>query len=311
MRTPAYRHLAVVFAVFVAVLVAGSATAANVLAGRQVAYKPTAQSVVASTPDSNKSTVTPAPPDEPTPAAQPAVVTPPPQKDASTKVQAVLDSWAAGHSSQKWSVVVQGLGDDKTNASLNPSTVFGTASVYKLYFMYPLFQSYTLDSIGTTTLSIDGRPPTSMQACVELALKVSDNPCGEAIGYKVGWGKATTALRKIGMASTNLNSNSGPTSTAADTNLFLQQFYNGQLTTPEQRQYVMGLMQQQKYRSGIPAGCPGCTVADKIGDLSGVRHDVAIVQYQAGAYTLAIMTNGATYAQIAQLTSQIQTAISS
>jgi beta-lactamase class A len=54
-------------------------------------------------------------------------------------------------------------------------------------------------------------------------------------------------------------------------------------------------MQVQKYRSGIPAGCNDCTVADKTGDLGFVRHDVAIVQYPGGSYTLAIMTNGAPY----------------
>jgi beta-lactamase class A len=94
-------------------------------------------------------------------------------------------------------------------------------------------------------------------------------------------------------------------------NLFLQQLASGKLIQPDAQQYLMSIMQVQKYRSGIPAGCNDCTVADKTGDLGFVRHDVAIVQYPGGSYTLAIMTNGAPYSQIAQLTSQIQAALSS
>jgi hypothetical protein len=47
LRTPAYKHVTVVFAVFVAVLVAGTTTAANLIAGKQVIYKPTANALAA------------------------------------------------------------------------------------------------------------------------------------------------------------------------------------------------------------------------------------------------------------------------
>jgi hypothetical protein len=51
-------------------------------------------------------------------------------------------------------------------------------------------------------------------------------------------------------------------------------------------------------------------VADKIGDLGYVRHDAGIVEHAGGAYILVIFTSGASYGQIAQLTSQIQTIMS-
>jgi hypothetical protein len=43
--------------------------------------------------------------------------------------------------------------------------------------------------------------------------------------------------------------------------------------------------------------------------LGFVRHDVGIVQYDDGAFALTILTNGASYSQIAELTAQIYSAV--
>jgi hypothetical protein len=309
LRTPAYKHVTVVFAVFVAVLVAGTTTAANLIAGKQVIYKPTANALAS---ESNTASAQPASEENPQPAPsqQPAVVTTPPARDSSSKVQSVLTNWAASHSSQQWSVAVQGLGGDNRQAALNPNNKYDPASVFKLYFTYTLFQNYSLDSLSKNFVNVDGRGTVSMKDCLDQMIKNSDNPCGVAMGNRLGWGKTTKALKGLGILNTDLNNPSGLTTTAADINTFLQKLNAGALMPPDAQKYLMNLMQQQKYRSGIPAGCNGCVVADKIGDLGFVRHDVGIVQYPGGSYSLAIITNGAPYGQIAQLTSQIQSAIS-
>jgi|GEM_PF-2453732 len=304
-RTPAYKHLAVLFAVFVTALIASSASVLHFIADKQVVYQPAAHVLAAASETPIQSQSTP-------PAPAPAVAAPvQTQKDASDKVQAVLNSWASTHNSQQWSVAVQGLGSDKTAAAINQTASFNTASVYKLFFTYSIFKNYSLESLPQVNLSVDGRGTQTLKDCLELAIKNSDNPCGEAIGYKLGWGKTNTALKGLGLNSTNLNDPNGITTTAADANTYLQKLASGQLMNAADQQYLIGLMQQQKYRGGIPAGCPNCTVADKIGDLGFVRHDIAIVQYPGGSYTVAIMTNGAPYAQIAQLESLVQSAISS
>jgi hypothetical protein len=303
LRTPAYKHLVAAFAVCSGALFAGTTAAVNVLAGKQVAYQPAVIAPASPVVQPAPPVAAPAPQASP-PAAQPAVS--PPVTDHSAQVQAVLNSWIASHSSQKWSVVVQGLGSDPTKASVNPANSYNTASVYKLFLMYPLFKAYDLNSLAGATVTVDGRGVTNLKTCVELAIKNSDNPCGEAIGRRLGWGKSTTLLRQLGMSKTDLNTPNAISTTAADTNLFLQKLNAGQLMSPDEQQYLLALLQQQKYRSGIPAGCPSCIVSDKTGDLGSVRHDVGIVQYSGGSYSLTIMTNGAPYSQIAQLTSQIQ-----
>jgi hypothetical protein len=305
-RTPAYKHLVIAIAVIAVVLFAGTINIVNVLADRQVKYQSSSTSNAESaqpaiTPEAQQKKLVP----------QPAVKPAPAVKDSSAKVQAVLNSWEQNHSSQQWSVSVQGIGNDKTQAALNPNSKYDPASVFKLYFTYTLFQNYSLDALSKNTVAVTGRGNISMRDCLDQMIKNSDNPCGEAMGNRIGWGKTTRALKNIGISNTDLNNPKGLTTTSADVNLFLQKFNAGELMPPENQQYVLNLMQQQKYRQGIPAGCKGCVVDDKTGDLGTVRHDVGIVQFSGGSYTLAIMTNGASYSQIAQLTSQIQAAISS
>ncbi len=175
----------------------------------------------------------------------------------------MLDAWGLTYGSHQWSVTVQGLGNDKTKASLQPDKQYITASIYKLFFTYTLFQKYSLDNLSSVQITPEGRSTTDLKSCLELAIKRSDNPCAEAIGDKLGWGATTTALKKLGMNSTNLNDPTGLKTTAADTALFLQKMNNGQLMGDDQRDYILGLMQQQVEREGIPAGCSDCTVADK------------------------------------------------
>jgi hypothetical protein len=300
-RTSAYKHLLLAFALFAGILFAGTSTIVKVLAANQVELQPAAAT--------NYESAVPAPTQQP-PAPQPAVAAKTAaEKDSSAKVQELLNSWAANHSGQQWSVAVQGLGNDKTQASVNPNVGYDPASVFKLYFTYTLFQNYNLDSLSKSTVPVIGRGSLSMKDCLDLMIKNSDNPCGEAMGNRLGWGKTTKALKNIGIVNTDLNNPQGLSTTAADINLYLQKLNKGELMAPENQQYLIGLMQQQKFRQGIPAGCRGCIVADKTGDLGFARHDAGIVQYQGGSYTLAIMTNGVSYSQIAQLTRQIQSAI--
>ena len=302
-----HKHLLAIFAILAGALFAGTGAVINVLASRQLSYQPATNFVSTETTEQLPAAT---PPPQTPPVQQPAVVAEnPAPPDASAKVQAVLDSWATSHGSQQWSVVVQGLGTSQTKASLNPTIEYDPASVFKLYFTYTLFQNYTLDSLSKNFLTIEGRGSVSMKDCLDQMIKSSDNPCGAAMGNRLGWGKTNTALKKLGFSGTDLNNPNGLTTTAADANLFLQKLNGGEVMSPENQQYVISLMQQQKYRGGIPAGCAGCTVADKTGDLGSVRHDVGIVQYPSGSYTIAIMTNGATYSQIAQLTAQIQSVL--
>ena len=244
-------------------------------------------------------------------SAAPAVAAETPKPDKSAVLQNLLDQWQNSHPDKQWAVVIQGLNDSSLSAKLAPDQKYDPASIYKLYLTYQLFQKYNLDSLGDMSLNVDGRGSQSYKTCLDQMIKVSDNPCGEAMGYSLGWGRAESALQQIGMNDTDLNNPKGLTSTAGDAAVFLQKMYAGQLFDSATQQYLISLMQSQIYRSGIPAGCDSCQVADKTGDIGSVRNDAAIVEYGGGAYVLTIFTNGASYGQIAQLAQQIQAIVAS
>ena len=69
---------------------------------------------------------------------------------------------------------------------------------------------------------------------------------------------------------------------------------------------MIAAMNANVYRKGIPAGANG-TVADNVGFLNGLLHDAAIVYGPNGTYVLTIMTDGSSWATIADLTKQIDT----
>ena len=63
-------------------------------------------------------------------------------------------------------------------------------------------------------------------------------------------------------------------------------------------------MKANVYRQGIPAGANG-QVADKVGFMDNLLHDAAIVYSPNGTYVLAVMTEGSSWATIADLARQI------
>jgi len=221
------------------------------------------------------------------------------------RLQSLLSSFATTHPANHWSIQIEGLGTDERSASYNATAKYDSASIFKLLLMYPLMQKTPISQWSSTQIDIKNATE-SLSDCVTAMLKVSDNACGEAVGDYVGWSYADTELKSIGLASTTLNDPSGPTTTAADTAYYLQGLYNGKWFDGATRNYILNILSAQTIRSGIPAGCSGCSVADKTGDIAGFRHDAGIVTYSGGAYVLSIFTDGASPSQIAQLTRQIQ-----
>jgi beta-lactamase class A len=244
-----------------------------------------------------------------TPAASAAQSQPTPSSLASPVadpgLQKILDNWVANHPANQWSAAVRGMGDDKRFANVNADAEMSLASVYKLFLTYPLFQKVPLEKLNETQLSVEGTS-RSFGACIDAMLRVSDNACGEAIGQYIGWANADHILNAAGFTHTELNNKNGAQSSVSDTIKLLSEIYGGSLYTQQQGQYILDILKQQTHRSGIPAGCSSCVVADKTGEFVDVNNDAAIVYYVNDAYALVIFTNGADYSEIAALTSQIK-----
>lgn len=219
-------------------------------------------------------------------------------------LQPVLDEWVAEHPGQEWAVSVKSLTGATFNASINADKQFDSASMYKLLILLPLFNQVPVEHQKNVNLTVNGASK-SMATCVDLMLRVSNNECGEAAGRYLSWKKADSVLKKAGFTHTTLNSTSGIKTSTGDTAKFLEEL-QGDMFSRNARETILTSLKQQRWREGIPAGCPGCTVANKTGSINGVTHDAAIVEYSGGSYVLAIFSEKASFADIAELTGRIQ-----
>lgn len=220
------------------------------------------------------------------------------------QLEEVIEEWIAANPGKGWSVVVKGLGEDDASASVAADKLFETASIYKLLITYPLLQKVPLEKHDKYTITVNG-VPRLISNCVDLMLRVTDNPCGEALADFVGRDNADKALHAAGYKATNLYRSEYMVTTAGDTANFLADLYVGNLLDAEERDYILSSLKRQQVTVGIPRGCVDCVVMNKTGDWNGVRHDVAIVEHAGGAYVIAIFSEGGSYAQIAELSAQV------
>jgi beta-lactamase class A len=241
--------------------------------------------------------------------AQSQAQTPPEPTGPDAELEAIFTNWAQAHPEHKWAMVVRGLDGDKRYASYRASEVYEAASIYKLFLTYLLFKEISLDQVGSITVSSQGRS-WSLEYCLDVALRVSDNPCAWAIGNYTGWESSNPELEQAGFTQTALDITAGHRTSAEDTADLLEGMYKATLYTPEERDYLLNILRKQSHNQGIPAGCSGCTVANKTGELPVVKHDAAIVQHNSKSYLVVIFSDGATYSEIAELASQIHSRMS-
>lgn len=221
-------------------------------------------------------------------------------------LQRIIEQWTARNNKQKWGVSVEVLGEEAKTARYQASERFYPASLYKLLITQTLSEKLPADQWGKRKV-YDHRGAHTYLECVDLMLRLSDNPCGEAVGNFLNWRTVDGRLGAIGLTGTKLNSHDQRFTTAADMSLFMRLLHEESILSQQAEQTVMDALLKQKFRDGIPAGSPDCEVYDKIGDLDGYRHDVGLVKCGDVTYSLAIMSKGGSYAQIADLAGAINT----
>lgn len=219
-------------------------------------------------------------------------------------LQFVIDKWADDHPGQKWGVVAKSLEGPSFNASSNADSEFQSASIYKLFLTLPLFNQIPTEHQKGISVNVNNSQ-RSVATCVDLMLRTSDNECGEAVGDYVNWQKADKVLKEKGFNHTVFGESSYLRTSPSDTATFLEGLY-GNMFNRTARDSIMASLKQQRWRDGIPSGCPGCTVANKTGSIDNVMHDAAVIEYSGGSYVLVIFSEGGSFKQIAELTGRIQ-----
>jgi beta-lactamase class A len=203
-----------------------------------------------------------------------------------------------------WSVAVYDITNKRWIAQVNPDQQIFSASLYKLYVVYGLSKSMPFNQWSTK--QVGGH---SVKDCVDLMLRISDNNCGIAVGGLVGWNKVDKEANKYGFTRTDMAKPGGSVTTATDTTNFMSDLYQGKLFDADTTTFILNSLKDQTYRSGVPAGCPTCTVYNKTGNENGVAHDSAIVQDGKYTYAVTVMSEGGSPSKIANIERSLETAL--
>jgi beta-lactamase class A len=186
-----------------------------------------------------------------------------------------------------------------TQYGTNAERVYTSASTYKLFVAYSVMRRIDSGELAWTS-SING---TTVEACFEKMIVVSDNACPQAFLARYGFSTVQAEARAIGAAQASFSPGNMRVSSQS-LGVLLEKLHNGTLVSPDSRSRVLGLMRRQIFRKGIPAGT-SYPVADKVGFLNALLHDAGVIETPQGNYVVVIMSDKSSWGRIAELTRMI------
>jgi len=219
-------------------------------------------------------------------------------------LNALLKEYANTHAGT-YGVSLRELSGQRRNASYRASTQYTTASTYKLFVAYSTLLRVESGQWHWSDPINGGR---NLTQCFEDMIQLSDNECAVALLKKVTTKSLTEEAHAIGAVNTSFMVSNSIKSTAEDESLLLSLLESGQILSQQSSRDVwIASMRKNVYRQGIPKGITSAVVADKVGFLDAWLHDASIVYSPKGTYVLIIMTENASWANIAELAGQIET----
>ena len=186
-----------------------------------------------------------------------------------------------------------------TQYGTNADRVYTSASTYKLFVAYSVMRRIDSGELAWSS-PING---TTVEACFEKMIVVSDNACPEAFLAQYGFSTVQAEARSIGATQASFSPGNMRIS-AQSLGVMLEKLHSGSLVSADSRNRLLGLMRRQVYRRGVPAGT-SYQVADKVGFLFALLHDASVIETPQGNYVVVIMTDGSSWGRIAELTRMI------
>lgn len=203
---------------------------------------------------------------------------------------------------QNATIVVQQLDGNKWSADAGGATSMPSASTYKLYVAWMLFNKMDQGDIGWD----DPMLGTTVSNCFDQMTIASTNACAEQWLDTFGRTNINNFLYSRGYsAGTTFTNPTAAHTTANDLAKFMVALENGSAIGGAHRDRLLHSLSVHPYRRGVPSGSDG-QVWDKVGFLWDYVHDAAIVHHPKGKYVIVVMTKGRSYATIAEITRQVE-----
>ncbi len=199
---------------------------------------------------------------------------------------------------------------------INENEIFPQASAIKIHILAELYRQAAEKKLSLTDVvplssafkvggsgilnSLDNNVSMSLRDYAVLMIVLSDNSATNLLIDKVGMDNVNASLEKIGAAHTKLQrvmmdykaaaEGKENISTPADVMMVLEKMHAGEIVNKAACDDMLSIMRIDKdtpMRQGIPANVQ---IADKSGDIEGVRCDVGIVYVPNHPFILCVMT---------------------
>lgn len=219
---------------------------------------------------------------EATPAPEPEE-----QKPPLVDLQPTVDAWLAGQSAD-FGIVVYDPANKKVIAKHQPDQQYFAASLYKLFVAYLALVDF---QNGTQDPNEDLTDGYTRKECVDLMIRDSHSPCGEAMMASMGQEALATRVAEMDINNTVF---AGITTTAQDSALILQYILEKRDLNDANTEFLKEAMrvQDQRFRNGLAKGAPDATWETKVGWNEQYNyHDVGIMTLKNGRqYVVAILS---------------------
>jgi beta-lactamase class A len=221
-------------------------------------------------------------------------------------------------------IYVRTMDDAPPRVALRADEHFASASVIKVLIMVTAYRAFERDpALRTTTVRlrasdrIGGSPVLAharggerftLLELVRAMIVASDNTAANALITFFGFGPINATAARFGLERTRLGRHfadevpswraSGNITTPRDMGELLYLIERGSreaiptVASPAICREMIEVLLRQRYRGMIPAGLPpSVSVADKVGEVTGVRNDVAIVEpFGDVPYVIAVLS---------------------
>lgn len=200
---------------------------------------------------------------------------------------------------------------------LNEKELFPTASSIKVFILAEVYRQaaegkFKMTDIrplpastrvgGSGILSLLGEKSVSMSIrdyCV-LMMNLSDNTATNLLNDLVGmknvndraaqYGCTSTKLQRIMMDVQAAKEGRENISSPKDLLTIFEKLYRGEIVSKQASDDMLSVMKLEKdgwLKNGIPSGIP---IANKAGDIEGIKCDAGIVYLENGPYSICVMT---------------------
>ena len=219
-------------------------------------------------------------------------------------LQSLLDYWTANNPGE-YGVDIRSL-NGQLSASKNSFDLFPSVGVYRSFIASLIYGRINAGTLSQSTQVITGQ---TVDACMSLMLRQSNDQCTTALGSLVGWSANDDLLKSQGFENTTLSQNTSLT-TANDSADWLVKLAKNEIATFAHSNAIIDHMHNHIYRSGIPSGVSGSSVANRSGSFGRLNNDIGVVYNSAGTYVVSILSEGSSFEHIANLASQIDQVMS-